>query len=592
MEKNKYVQVFDKSWEFNYFFSYISDRIICLLCGFQPSVVKKYVLEKHFKTRHSVNYLNYSNSEKLNIIEGLKLVYQESTISSFPSSSQKSLQASYAISLLIAQNSKPFTEGVFVKNCIVEAVKAFGNSLTLEEAINIPLSAKTVTSRIADISDSIKDKLQNLLKSCKYFSLCLDESIDIRHTSQLNIFTRIVQDDYSCIEELLDFVILRNTTGLDIFLAVEETLKKFDIDFGKCSLIMTNGAKAMTGLKKGFAGQLKQRNLNIPIIHCIIHKEALTGKVVKLSTATEIITKIINEIKDRHKFLTHQKFKLFLDEHKAVYTDVPLYCPVHWLSAAKCLEVFFTIRKDFLLFLKEMKNSKFHEYISLLENVTFLTELAFITDISNQLRLLNLKLQRTDQNISRLVSHINSFRRKLQALKSHLNDNIFYFFPSCQILFDEHDNNCNFKEYIHFLDSLIDEFDTRCICFEKLRTELILFENPLTAPIEEQHLDLQDELYNLQNDISLKMVKETGVDFYKMLKESSYPKLRNFGLRIHSMSGSTYLCETFFSKIKLIKNERHFSLNDDSLPDLIRVATCNMQIDIPDLVNKRFRKSE
>ncbi|KYN18712.1 General transcription factor II-I repeat domain-containing protein 2B [Trachymyrmex cornetzi] len=597
MEKNKYVQVFEKSWEINYFFSCISDRTICLLCGYEPSVVKKFVIERHFKRRHAEDYSNYSNSEKLSVIEGLKLVYQENSIpsssSNDDSSSQKSLQASYAVSLLVAQNSKPFTEGVFVKNCIIEAVKAFGNSLTLEQAMNIPLSAKTVTSRIADINDSIEDKLQDLLKSCKYFSLCLDESTDIRHMSQLSIFTRIVQDDYSCVEELLDFAVLRDTTtGLDIFLAVEEILQKFNIDFSKCSSITTDGARAMTGLKIGFAGQLKQRNLNIPIIHCIIHQEALAGKVVKLSTAMETITKIINEIKGGHKFLTHRKFKLFLDEHKAVYTDVPLHCPVRWLSAAKCLQVFFAIRKEILLFLKEMNKSKFHEYISLLEDVTFLTELAFITDISNQLRLLNLKLQKTDQNISQLVSHVNSFRRKLQALKFHLNSNIFHFFPSCQIILEEHGSVCNFKEYTHFIDSLIDEFNTRFTCFEKLKIELILFENPLTAPIEEQHVDLQDELFDLQNDNSLKTVKETGVDFYKMLKESSYPKLRDFGLRIHSMFGSTYLCETSFSKMKLMKNERRSSLSDDTLPRLMRVATSNMQIDVSALANKGFRKSD
>jgi len=128
----------------------------------------------------------------------LKLVYQEDTIPS-ENSSQKSLIASYAISLLTAQNSKPFTEGSFVKNCIIEAVKAFGNSLTLEEAMSIPLSAKTITSRITDISNSVREKLRNLLKSCRYFSLCLDESTDIRHLSQLSIFTRIVQDDFSCV---------------------------------------------------------------------------------------------------------------------------------------------------------------------------------------------------------------------------------------------------------------------------------------------------------------------------------------------------------------------------------------------------------
>ena len=71
----------------------------------------------------------------------------------------------------------------------------------------------------------------------------------------------------------------------------------------------------------------------------------------------------------------------------------------------KYLEIFFVIRKV-LLFLKEMNNLKCHEYISLLEDVTFLTELTFITDMSNQVvssqsfRLLNLKLQKTNQNIS------------------------------------------------------------------------------------------------------------------------------------------------------------------------------------------------
>ena len=100
------------------------------------------------------------------------------------------------------------------------------------------------------------------------------------------------------------------------------------------------------------------------------------------------------------------------------------------------------------------------------------TKFAFITD-DNQLRFLNLKLRRTNQSISQLVNHVDFFRRKLQVLKSHLNNNIFHFFSSCQILLKEHDNN--FKKYIHFLDSLIDEFDTWFTCFEKLRTELILF---------------------------------------------------------------------------------------------------------------------
>lgn len=132
MDKTRFVQIFDKSWEENFFFSYISGRTICLLCGFKSSVVKKFSIERHFKTCHSYQYANYSNSERLNIIEGLKFIYQEGSMSPISSTAQQALQASYAISLLIAQNSKSFAESAFVKNCIIEAVKAFGNSLTLD----------------------------------------------------------------------------------------------------------------------------------------------------------------------------------------------------------------------------------------------------------------------------------------------------------------------------------------------------------------------------------------------------------------------------------------------------------------------------
>ena len=110
------------------------------------------------------------------------------------------------------------------------------------------------------------------------------------------------------------------------------------------------------------------------------------------------------------------------------------------------LDITFCYKKRRSLFPERNEQFKISRiYISLLEDMIFL-EFAFIIDINNQ--LLNLKLQRTNQNIFQLVSQlVESFRRKLQVLKSHLNDNIYYFFSSCQILLEEYDNNYNFKEY-------------------------------------------------------------------------------------------------------------------------------------------------
>lgn len=350
----------------------------------------------------------------------------------------------------------------------------------------------------------------------------------------------------------------------------------------------------MIGSKIGFFGQIKQRDLKFPVIHCIIHQEALCGKAVKLCTAMQIVSKIVNAIKGGNKSLSHRKFQSFLEEHNAIYKDIPLYCEVRWLSAGKCLEKFFALRKEIFIFLQEMSLVKCDEFMSLFKDIDFLSELAFITDLTSHLNNVNLKLQRPNQTISQLVSHIDSFLRKLVLLKNHLQNDIFHFYPSCQILFTEYGKDCNFKTHLHLIESLINQFDTRFRDFETLRKDLILFENPFIVIIEEQNLDLQEKLCDLQSDLTLKTWSERGIDLFKILDISNYPKLINFVLRIFSMFGSTYLCECSFSKLKYIKTDKRSCLSDASLSSLMRTSSSNIPVDISSLVNdsyKRFKKS-
>ena len=83
-------------------------------------------------------------AKNFDLIEGLKLVYQEGRtyIPEEASSVEKARIASYAISHLIAKQGKPFTEGDFVKKCLIEAVKSFGTCITLEDAESIALGRK------------------------------------------------------------------------------------------------------------------------------------------------------------------------------------------------------------------------------------------------------------------------------------------------------------------------------------------------------------------------------------------------------------------------------------------------------------------
>jgi len=93
--------------------------------------------------------------------------------------------------------------------------------------------------------------------------------------------------------------------------------------------------------------------------------------------------------------------------------------------------------------------------------------------------------------------------------KDHIENNVFHFYPSCQILFEEYGISGNFQKHLFLLESLADKL-IRFNDFETLRKDLILFENPFTVQTEEQNLsrfclDLQAELCDLQCDISLKI---------------------------------------------------------------------------------------
>lgn len=91
------------------------------------------------------------------------------------------VEASYVVSEMIAKVGKPFTEGEFVKNCILQAA-----SIVCPEKkgqfSNISLSANTVAERISDLSSNIYDQLCEKAKCCDAYSVALDESTDTAHT--------------------------------------------------------------------------------------------------------------------------------------------------------------------------------------------------------------------------------------------------------------------------------------------------------------------------------------------------------------------------------------------------------------------------
>lgn len=99
--------------------------------------------------------------------------------------------------------------------------------------------------------------------------------------------------------------------------------------------LTTDGAPAMCEEKTGLVGLMKKKmqemnNLTLLIIyHCIIHQNALCGKVLKISGIIFMVMKTVT-------FMSHHQFQLFLQEAGTEH-DAGAQCSNDFLSSGNKL---------------------------------------------------------------------------------------------------------------------------------------------------------------------------------------------------------------------------------------------------------------
>ncbi|XP_047118866.1 general transcription factor II-I repeat domain-containing protein 2-like [Schistocerca piceifrons] len=139
--------------------------------------------------------------------------------------SDLSLRASYKIALKIARANKSFSDGDFIKECIVVVAELL-TPLEVKKFSEISLSRQTIARCIAGMAADVYRRLID--SACKFiaFSIALDESTDISDTAKLAIYVRGVDTNLHVTEELLDLVPMKDTTrGTDLLKAVEEAVE-------------------------------------------------------------------------------------------------------------------------------------------------------------------------------------------------------------------------------------------------------------------------------------------------------------------------------------------------------------------------------
>ncbi|XP_060929426.1 general transcription factor II-I repeat domain-containing protein 2-like [Limanda limanda] len=575
-------RVFNETWTAKYLFTEVKGKAVCLVCGEQIAVFKDYNLNRHYETKHGENYRKLTDEERARTSEVLlsKLQKQQSLFTKLPTTPPRdgAVRTSFVISHKIAKNRKPFSDGEFIKECLVDSASLMcpEKKETFEK---VSLCRQTVARRIEDIARNLELQLQEKVVTFDLFSLALDESCD---PAQLLIFVRGVTKDFEITEELAAVRSTQGTmTGTDLFQEVDACLDKLGLQWDKLAGVTTSACPNLTGTNVGLMKlmQDKVKEINpeskLLFLHCIIHQEELCKSVLKMNHVTDVVTKLVNFI--RARALNHRQFDALLDESE--HGDISDHTAVRWLSLSKVLKRVWDLRAEIQEFC-EKKGKDIPE----LSDADWMADLAFAVDVTALMNELNSKLQGKGLFAHDIYSQVKVFMKKLQFLSSQLEGNILYHMPTLKEATPSADH---LRRFSSLLGALHGEFSRSVQDFQTVESEMHMISSPFTCSVYNVPSDVQLELIDLQCDSRLAWLFKSVslLKFYSSLKEENFPRMRRRAQKMFVLFGSTYICEQTCSAMRFNKSRYRSSLTDDHLSAVLRISTSDIQPDFSALVD-------
>lgn len=566
---------FQEKWTEKYLFTEVNAKPVCLVCNQQVAVFKEFNIRRHYETHHKEKFDHLNGQirkDEINkLVAGLKK--QQSTFTRSRDISDEAVRASYIIANELVQASKPFSDGEFVKTCMLKAAEVVCPEKRPAFA-NISLTRNTVADRVTELSSDLSSQLKEKIKSFIAFSIAIDESTDVTDIAQLAIFIRGVDETLTITEELLEMVPMNNTTTADdIFSALVGALDKVGADWSRAVSLATDGAPSMIGRKAGVATKFRDKvqtangGQEFWIFHCILHQEALCCKTLQMDHVMSVVVKTVNFIRARG--LNHRQFDTFLSDND-IHAGLPYHTDVRWLSRGAVLKRFFELRGEIGQFMEKkgcpVKELKCKEWVQ---------DLAFMVDITQHLNTLNTKLQGRNRVVTQYYDSISAFKMKLSLWETQLSNGDTAHFSCLTAVRPEApgrpDNDLD--KYKDNITDLLQEFEQRFQVFGELQNKFGFFRLPFTAKPSDMPADIQLELIDLQCDSAMKdKFRSVGLDTFYQYLVPGYPKLTAMAAKVLSMFGTTYLCEQVFSVMNNNKTKQRSRLTNKHLNDIVKCA--------------------
>lgn len=224
--------------------------------------------------------------------------------------------------------------------------------------------------------------------------------------------------------------------------------------------------------------------------------------------------------------------------------------------------------------------------------------MAFLKDILKYLNALNTELQGKGKLICDLTQSVFAFRRKLDIFEKDIENQEFIHFPT--ILEYRKNSEIDTAVFLSFVSDLRQEFAARFQDFAEIGKLSQFLKTPYEVSPAGEWTDvaaklfnlskpsLQMEIIDLQEDVSLKMYQTASPEeFWAKHVLEKYVNCKKLAINLATMFGSTYICETSFSKMNILKNKYRSRLTDAHLEDTMRISCSPREPNFKNLAQDR-----
>uniref|UniRef100_A0AAR2JP96 DUF4371 domain-containing protein n=1 Tax=Pygocentrus nattereri TaxID=42514 RepID=A0AAR2JP96_PYGNA len=525
----------------------------CLLCSQTVAVCKVANIKRHFETRHSNFNENFPAKSEIRRqkIASLIASYNHSvtTIHKTTSAQENATTASLRVSWNLAKAKKPFTDAELIKTCAIDMVEEVlshdekTRKTVVDLLKHVPLSDNTAMRRVEVLAEDCLCDLLSRLKKTDFVSLAIDTSCDRTDIEQLSVFVRFF-DEKDFREELLCLLPLHGrTTGEAIFSELTQFFERNGLDISKVTSVVTDGAPSMVGQQKGLVSRLAAVIPALTAFHCIIHKS------------------LVNFIRESSS-LQHRLFRALLEEMSAAHHDLLLHNDVRWLSKGRVLERVCELHDELCSFLGNLQNEKAHSFLKFLNDSKEMAYVHFLCDITSHLNQLNLQLQGKNHTIADMYEAVEAFRLKLDLFQRDIQGRKLHF-PKLQ-------QHCEKNKIFN------------------LSSEILLFlRQPFSVSADGQwtaeakrllpsldEASLQMEILEIsKSDLLKEQHKDVSVTEFWINMIPQFSQARQIAMLLLTAFPSTYICESSFSSMNIIKSQDRNKLSSAHLEQCLRIAT-------------------